>query len=520
MMLQTPAGPELTRLTVTDAQGRFEFSELPAGRYSLFASKPAYVELQYGQRRPYEPGTPIVLRDAETLTSIDFALPRGSVITGRITDEANEPLTEAQVQAQRFVYTPDGRRRLQTSGRATTDDRGEFRIYGLMPGEYVVTGTARASTSQFFVNGVSPLSEPSDGYLQTFYPGTPNVAEARTISIGIAEEMSVQFGLMAGRFARVSGTARYSNGQPAYPAEVAVLPRLSAGAFLLTDDGSHSNRTSPDGTFSVSGVAPGEYTIDVRPQQGPLPISRETVAEMASVPVTVTGSDISGVRITTSKGSLVSGRVVWEGTSPRASPLTGAPRVSASTVDSLVSYFGFVSDPGADGSLDDEGRFRLGGLRGRIHLDVSSGQNWMLKSVIVDGRDFTEVPLDVTDRPSIDDVVITLSDKMTTVSGGVSDSRGAPVNSYVVVILPAEEKEFARDFFYYYIRAARPDTNGRFETRGLKPGRYLALAIDTLEQGRQFAPEFQRQLRSRSPREFTIREGEAVSLDLRLTPGF
>jgi hypothetical protein len=237
------------------------------------------------------------------------------------------------------------------------------------------------------------------------------------------------------------------------------------------------------------------------------------------VPITVTGNDIAGMRITTSKGALVSGRVVWEGASPRSSQLTGTPSVHASSVDSLVSYFGFVSDPSADGSLDDEGRFRLGGLRGRIHLDVSSPPNWMLKSVIVDGRDFTEVPLDLADRPSIDDVVITLSDKMTTVSGGVTDSRGAPLNSYVVVILPAEEKESARDFFYHYIRAARPDTNGRFETRGLKPGRYVALAIETLEQGRQFAPEFQRQLRSRSPREFTIKEGESLSLDLRLTAG-
>ena len=520
MMLQTPAGPELTRVITTDAQGRYEFAELPAGRYSLFASKPAYVELQYGQRRPYEAGTPIVLRDNETLTSIDFALPRGSVITGRITDELNEPLAEAQVQVQRFAYTPDGRRRLATSGRATTDDRGEFRVYGLMPGEYVVTGTARTPSPPFFVNGAPLAIEPADGYLPTYYPGTPNPANAQPISIGIAEELSVQFALVAGRFARVSGTARYSDGQPAYPAEVSVLPRVSSGMFLLTDDGSNATRTGPDGNFSVTGVAPGEYTIDVRPQPGPLPGNRQAVAEMGSVPVTVTGNDIAGMRITTSKGSLVSGRVVWEGTSPRSSALTGSPSVQASSVDSLVSFFGFVSDPNADGSLDDEGRFRLGGLRGRIHLDVSSPPNWMLKSVIVEGRDFTEVPLDLTDRPSIDDVVITLSDKRTTVSGSVTDSRGAAASSYVVVILPAEEKESARDFYYYYIRTARPDTNGRFETRGLKPGRYVALAIESLEQGRQFAPEFQRQLRSRSPREFTLREGEAVTLDLRLTTGF
>ena len=65
----------------------------------------------------------------------------------------------------------------------------------------------------------------------------------------------------------------------------------------------------------------------------------------------------------------------------------------------------------------------------------------------------------------------------------------------------------------------RPDTDGRFQTRGMRPGRYLATAIEALEQGRQFAPEFQQQLRPLA-REFTVREGETVTLALRLTPGF
>jgi hypothetical protein len=68
------------------------------------------------------------------------------------------------------------------------------------------------------------------------------------------------------------------------------------------------------------------------------------------------------------------------------------------------------------------------------------------------------------------------------------------------------------------VRTARPDTNGRFETRGMRPGRYLATAVETIEQGRQFAPEFQEQLR-RGAREFSVREGESVALDLTLTQG-
>ena len=84
------------------------------------------------------------------------------------------------------------------------------------------------------------------------------------------------------------------------------------------------------------------------------------------------------------------------------------------------------------------------------------------------------------------------------------------------MIQPADQKEpiaAAR-----LVKAARPDTNGRFEVRGMRPGRYLATAIESMEQNRHYSPEFQKELR-RGAREFTIREGESLTLDLRLTPG-
>src|SRR5688572_4732434 len=141
--LASPDGPQVRQVTMSDGEGRFEFTELPAGRFAVNASKAGYVGLQYGQRRPYEAGTPVVLADGQTLTGIAFSLPRGSVLTGRVTDEFNEPMAQAQVQVQRFQYGPDGQRRLQTAQSDTTDDRGEFRVFGLMPGEYVVNAGLR-----------------------------------------------------------------------------------------------------------------------------------------------------------------------------------------------------------------------------------------------------------------------------------------------------------------------------------------------------------------------------------------
>src|SRR6187431_1696486 len=71
----------------TDGQGRYEFKDLPAGRFTLSVSKAGFVTVQYGQSRPFEPGRPIELADAQLLEKADVSLPRGSALSGRILDE-------------------------------------------------------------------------------------------------------------------------------------------------------------------------------------------------------------------------------------------------------------------------------------------------------------------------------------------------------------------------------------------------------------------------------------------------
>src|SRR2546422_8287359 len=120
-----------SRVTSTDADGRFELKELPAGRYILTASKGSFVSLQYGQLRPFTQGKPIELREGETIEKVDIALPRGGILTGHVMDEFGEPVADVWVAPMRYQYM-QGRRRLLTSGRAAqTNDIGEFRIFGL-----------------------------------------------------------------------------------------------------------------------------------------------------------------------------------------------------------------------------------------------------------------------------------------------------------------------------------------------------------------------------------------------------
>src|SRR5262245_8823540 len=138
-------GPDIgAKAALTDGEGRFEFRDLPAGRFTVNASKSGFVNVQYGQTRPFESGRPIELADKQVLDNADIVMPRGSVIAGRIVDEFGDPLPDVTVTALRQQWSGGRRRLTPAAGRiAQTNDLGQFRLYGLPPGEYYVSATMR-----------------------------------------------------------------------------------------------------------------------------------------------------------------------------------------------------------------------------------------------------------------------------------------------------------------------------------------------------------------------------------------
>ena len=450
----------------------------------------------------------MTVAEGEEVPRIDFSLPRGSVIAVRVTDDFGEPLAGAQVQVQRYRYGPDGQRRLTSASTslvpfAGTDDRGEIRLFGLMPGDYIVSATMRSTA----LTAGPAANDSSEGFSPTFYPGTINPAEAQAIIVAVGQETSVQLSLVTARMARVSGTVVDSEGRPAAGAQLSVVTRQ---ATSMSSSG--AGMVAPDGSFSIVGVAPGEHSINVRPQARP---GTTGGAEFASMPISVSGADISNLRIVTGKGASISGRVVFEGTSDRTNP-TSPLRVTATQADPSRQMMFFPSDPLSNGTLEENGSFQLSGSAGRVFFNVNTPPTWALKSVTLEGDDITDTPLDLTGRQSISGLVIRMTDKQTQIAGQVTDTKGQVLRDYVVVVQPQEAKEpiiAAR-----WIRTVRPDSNGRFQMRGLRPGRYVATALETMEQGRQFSPEFQQELR-RGAHEFSLREGDTVTLDLKLTSG-
>ena len=244
----------------TTDDGSFSIPELPAGRYTLTAARTGYVTLSYGQRRPFQSGTPLQLTESESLTGIEIRLPRGSVVTGRVFDELGDPMPGIVVRVLRYQYA-QGTRQLVPAGMGQSDDRGEYRIWGLNPGEYFVSAVAPPNLPENFAGrggpppaviargGRGPFADaagpPGRGrdagldaapeieavaYAPTYYPGVPSVNDARAVTVGLgAESAGIDFNVLLVRTSRVTGRVTDADGFPAWSGNVTLIADGAAG---------------------------------------------------------------------------------------------------------------------------------------------------------------------------------------------------------------------------------------------------------------------------------------------------
>ncbi len=124
--------------TRTTADGQFGLKNLPAGQYSLLVSRNGYVTTKYGQKKPSDPGSKLALRPGQTIRDLVFRLERAAVITGRVFDEDGEPMSRVNVAAMRQGFFRE-KKRMWDEGNTETNDRGEYRIYGLPAGRYYLS---------------------------------------------------------------------------------------------------------------------------------------------------------------------------------------------------------------------------------------------------------------------------------------------------------------------------------------------------------------------------------------------
>jgi hypothetical protein len=492
------------RVATTDAQGRFEIRELPAGRYTMMASKGGFVSLQFGQRRPSESGTPIELGEGQTIDKIGIALPRGSVLGGRVTDEFGEPVANASVTAWRYAYQAGARRMMPAPGantRDTTDDQGHFRLFGLPPGEYYVSATLRSGGPEV----TDPMGEPS-GYAATYYPGTTNVAEAQRVTLGVSQENTgVHFGLIATRLVRVSGQVIGSDGSPVANGNVMLAPVSSSGGrAMIMQQGGTANRII-NGAFRLPNVAPGRYQLQARAP------SANRQMELARMDLVVGAEDIDGITMVTAPGAVIGGSIVSDtGEAFDFRPQQFQVSARPASPDSQ----GLGPGGGGGSRIGDDWTFTLQNITDPIVVRTSSPQGWMLKSVFLNGQDITDVPMEFPPGQTFGGVQVVMTKKIASVSGAVTDAKGTPALDATVVVFPANDKLWT--FQSRFIRAARPDQDGRYRISTLpSPEHYLVVAVQGLEDGQAGDPDFLTSVRDAATK-FELGDGETKSVDVKL----
>jgi hypothetical protein len=476
----------------TDVNGNYEFTNLPAGRYSFSASRAGYLEQNFDQPSPFARYRLLELAEGELLEGMDFRLHRGAVITGVIMDEAGDPLPGVTVQVMREQFGPNGRvlnNEMRTPVPIRTDDEGRYRVYALRPGMYVVTGTIDRS------------DDSSLTFAKTHYPGTMNESEAQTVRVDFGQEAVANFSMILARRARVSGVVRDSLERPAAGIRMTLNEPRGTRSDLVD-----VSMLGADGSFTFEHVLPGRYLLHVRPSVAQRQ-AQPANGEWAAMHVNVNGEDISDLILTTSPGFALSGRAIFEGlTTPPAIKVT----VGAREID--PSLQGLTPPPISTNSpLDAAGRFTIIGVRGKVRI-YGGGAGWFLKRVLLKGNDVT-TGFDVAN--DVDGIDVVLTDRVTTVTGTVRDTRGIGKNDFVVVFFPVGQfngqDRAARQ------RTIRPDPDGVYRIRNLPPGEYLAVAVPTmsLPLDGEWDPAFFEKVRPAATG-LTLTEGETLALNLTL----
>jgi hypothetical protein len=208
------------------------------------------------------------------------------------------------VQVMRSSFTQSGRRLLPADRMDTTDDQGSFRLHGLAPGEYVVTANIR---TQMASGPPGPVPGADQGYAPTYYPGTPAMSDAPRIVVGLGQEVSgIVFAMTPTRVARITGRVIGAT-RGDYDGFVSLMPEdMSAGMGFGGGAGLES-----DGTFEMTGVAPGRYLLRVMPRG-----NRRDEDLVGLLPITVAGADLTGVVITLQPPARITGRIEFEGGVP------------------------------------------------------------------------------------------------------------------------------------------------------------------------------------------------------------
>jgi hypothetical protein len=341
------------------------------------------------------------------------------------------------------------------------------------------------------------------GYRSTYHPAAATLAEADAVQIGSGEERAdVDISVRLIPMLTIAGTVVGPEG-PAANIGVTLVPGSLDGVATLPGLETSVTVTGADGRFTLLGVGPGQYRLKaVRIPRPPTPLtvpSGATVINLggggvlmmasgtgepppvsdlptlwADVPLSVGEQDLTGVTLTLSTGSRISGQVVFDGGAlPSAAEM---PRIGIGLV--LADDRQAQLPPPAPVNQNTRQFWTAQYPGGRYVVNVTSvPTGWSVKSALAGGVNVFERPLSLSGQ-DVSGVVVTLTKQPTTLSGQVRRGSATGDPQAIVAVFPSDYRAWIDDgMSSRRFRSGTAQPDGTFEFSGLGAGEYIVAAV-------------------------------------------
>jgi len=495
LMLEHEGREPQVYAAVSDSDGRFTIKDVPAGRYQFVATHTGYVDEEY-QSNGGETGAILALQPGQEVKDALFRLTLAAVITGRVSDEDGDAMGLVKIVALSRPSEEEMEDRDNLSGRrpelspaamAQTDDRGQYRLFGLKPGEYYIKAADEYEPMTGVLIGHDWEIQRSLGsqYAPVYYPGVTQIGQAAAVTVTPGEEAQADFIMRRVKTVQLSGHVIGADGKPATDVFL-YLEEVPAADYGVLE----GIETDAKGDFKMKGVAPGSYLLHAQQQ-----ISEEP-GYHAREKIEVGSDNIDSITLALGRGASFAGRIeVFGSGTLRFERLF----ISMSAQDDETG--------GAWARVKKDGTFQM--------LDVPDGsfafsvsgleEGWYVKAVRLGAADILAKGLEVEKGASGGMIQVVLSKGGTQLEGSVKQDD-KPMVGVRVRITADPETPYTR----LRSRSTSTDQSGHFSFIGIAPGQYRVIAKTTGPVGAN--------LSASDPQVINVSEHEHKTIELTVRP--
>ncbi|HEY1182970.1 MAG TPA: carboxypeptidase-like regulatory domain-containing protein [Bryobacteraceae bacterium] len=440
---------------ITNSEGKFTLRDVDPGTYVLTVERDGYV-VGRGQSPTVD------VQAGQTASDVKVTLLRTGAISGRILDADGDPISGVGVVVSATRARKDSR---SGRGYATTNDRGEYRVFQIAPGEYRVSAIY-APKNQF--DGVrmqrparAGAATGSEAYPTVFYPGTVDARQAAVVKVEPGAELQgFDLQLVRAHAVRVRGRIAATSGSPTLLFQVVTLGPIgqpdSPGPsynFLIR---------GPKGEFEFQDVLPGTYRLRVESGgfNEPNRISAQRTLEIGD-------SDIEGLELTPGQSRSLSGRVI----PPVSRKLQPGLMVELESQDAGDTQAGGVAQVGADGAFTIS-QVAPGEYDVAIGSTTDGEDDAYIQAIRMGDADALAEGVHVGEGQPLP-LEIVLQANGGAAECAVTDDKGDPVPSASILVAPDAPRQ--RQAALFGECRTRPD--GTCKVAGITPGEYHVYAF-------------------------------------------